>query len=63
MSAVAPQAVASPTTAEIANLIESLRAQLRSAYGSDYSFVVLGRGECLGASTASHGVLVAVAAS
>ena len=43
------------TTPEVAAAIEQMRAVLTTTYGCDFAFLVLGRGEILGASTLNHG--------
>ena len=43
------------TTPDVAAAIEQLRAVLAETYGCDFAFLVLGRGEILGASTLNHG--------
>jgi hypothetical protein len=43
------------TTSEVAAAIEQMRAVLAKSYGCDFAFLVLARGELLGASTLNHG--------
>lgn len=47
------------TTPAIAATVETLRELLAQEYGPDYSFVVLARGEIIGASNRRHGIIVA----
>ncbi len=48
-----------PTTPAIAATVETLRELLAQEYGPDYAFVVLARGEIIGASNRRHGIMIA----
>lgn len=54
---------ATPTTNAISDAIENLRSLLNEEYKSDFSLVIMGKGQLLAANTKFHGKILSMARS